>query len=154
MSYKSSYTGAQIDAAIATASTYATGTWTPVLGGTGGATGQTYTKQNGTYTKIGKMVVAQCYIALSSKGTFVGPDYITAITGLPFACGASEGGATVGYFAGLATNKVMVSAYISGGSIILTAMSSAAQSMAAPQIPNSDITNTTQIILTVVYTSA
>ena len=32
---------------------YEEGTWTPVLGGSGGTSGQTYAAQAGTYTKIG-----------------------------------------------------------------------------------------------------
>jgi len=60
---------------------YEEGTWTPVIGGSGGTSGQSYTSQVGTYTKIGRLVTCSFRVILSAKGT------ITAnveIQGLPF----------------------------------------------------------------------
>jgi len=48
---------------------YEEGTWTPVFGGSGGTSGQTYTTQTGRYTKIGKLVTASFDCHLSAKGT-------------------------------------------------------------------------------------
>jgi hypothetical protein len=61
---------------------YEEGTWTPVLGGGGGTSGQTYAIQVGSYVKIGKLVTAYGYVALTNKGTITDG---VEIQGLPFA---------------------------------------------------------------------
>jgi hypothetical protein len=60
---------------------YEEGTWTPVIGGAGGTSGQTYTIQIGEYTKIGKIVRVSFQALLSAKGTITGA---VQIQGLPF----------------------------------------------------------------------
>jgi len=60
---------------------YEEGTWTPSFGGTGGQSGQVYVTQDGTYTKVGRLVTFQGNIALSTKGTITG---FVKINGLPF----------------------------------------------------------------------
>lgn len=72
---------------------YEEGTWTPVLGGTGGTSGQSYASQHGEYVKIGKLVVANGTITFTDKGTLTGD---LQIQGLPFTSGASDDG--TGYF--------------------------------------------------------
>lgn len=57
------------------------GSWTPVIGGSGGTSGQTYTAQVGRYAKWGQLVVIQAYAALSAKGTITGN---VQLQGLPF----------------------------------------------------------------------
>ena len=61
---------------------YETGTFTPALNFTSVNTGVTYGSQQGTYVKIGRLVVVDIYIALTSKGSASGN---CNITGLPFA---------------------------------------------------------------------
>lgn len=56
-------------------------TWTPAVSFGGGTTGITYSAQNGRYSKIGKLVIANGSIILTSKGTSTGN---ASITGLPF----------------------------------------------------------------------
>jgi hypothetical protein len=60
---------------------YEEGTWTPVIGGEGGESGQSYSGQEGHYTKIGRVVTVTFRVVLSAKGTITGN---TAIKGLPF----------------------------------------------------------------------
>jgi len=60
---------------------YEEGSWTPVIGGNGGTSGQTYTAQVGRYVKIGKMVIVQFRAILSAKGIITGS---AEIQGLPF----------------------------------------------------------------------
>lgn len=60
---------------------YEEGTWTPVIGGAGGTSGQAYSNQEGYYVKIGQLVIASCHVALSTKGTITGD---VQIQGLPF----------------------------------------------------------------------
>jgi hypothetical protein len=44
---------------------YEEGSWTPVIGGDGGTSGQTYEAQVGKYQKVGKKVTAWAYVRLS-----------------------------------------------------------------------------------------
>jgi hypothetical protein len=60
---------------------YEEGTWTPAISGTTSASGQTYSDQTGTYTKIGNTCTITGRIALSNKGTITGQPIIT---GMPF----------------------------------------------------------------------
>lgn len=55
--------------------------WTPVIGGSGGTSGQTYTYQVGSAIKIGKLVIAQFDVSASNKGTITGN---AQIQGLPY----------------------------------------------------------------------
>lgn len=60
---------------------YEEGTWTPVIGGFGGTSGQTYSSQVGHYLKIGRFVLVTFNAALTNKGTITGA---VQILGLPF----------------------------------------------------------------------
>jgi hypothetical protein len=59
---------------------YEEGTWTPTISGTSTAGTGTYNAQGGVYTRVGKVVTAQCYINLAAH---TGTGNIS-ITGLPF----------------------------------------------------------------------
>jgi hypothetical protein len=61
---------------------YREGTWTVGITFGGAAVDVTYTRQNGRYIKVGKLVTIWGQLLLSSKGTSNGN---IAITGLPFA---------------------------------------------------------------------
>ncbi len=67
---------------------YEEGTWTPVIGGSGGQSGQTYGLQDGRYVKYGKWVNIIALVlfsgAVGAKGTITG---VVEIQGLPFALG-------------------------------------------------------------------
>ena len=63
---------------------YEEGTWTPSLSFGGGSTGIGYNLQNGTYTKIGRLVHVNFAISLSNKGSSTGN---VGIGGLPFTIG-------------------------------------------------------------------
>jgi len=60
---------------------YEEGTWTPVLGGSGGTSGQTYGFREGKYTKVGNVVTCVALVQLSAKGTITGN---LQIQGFPF----------------------------------------------------------------------
>jgi len=60
---------------------YEEGTWTPGVSFGGATTGITYAQNVASYTKIGRQVTVNGYIALSSKGSATGS---AKITGLPF----------------------------------------------------------------------
>ena len=60
---------------------YEEGTWTPVMGGSGGTSGQSYSTQVGYYVKIGKQVTVTWTTTISTVGTITGN---LQIQGLPF----------------------------------------------------------------------
>jgi hypothetical protein len=85
---------------------YEEGTFTPNFTGASGGEAS-YSSREGSYTKVGRLVVAHVYISLSSKNTLSGS---VQINNLPFTVsnlltGTSvEASGSVGYFAGLATS--------------------------------------------------
>lgn len=56
-------------------------TWAPVLNFGGAHAGQTYSQQDGTATRIGNLLVLQCTLAITAKGTSVGA---ATIAGMPY----------------------------------------------------------------------
>jgi hypothetical protein len=92
---------------------YEEGTWTPILGGEGTNTGQTYTSQSGRYTKIGNRVYVSGYVKLSAVGTLGGA--YAAIKNFPFTASASvsfNGGLNFTYALNFASNIQSLGAYI------------------------------------------
>ena len=63
---------------------YEEGTWTPVIASTGGGT-NTYVRQNGKYTKVGRLVAVEIDVRLNVNSMSTGD---LSLTGLPFATGA------------------------------------------------------------------
>jgi hypothetical protein len=127
---------------------YEEGTWVPVIGGTGGVSGQTYSTQTGTYVKIGQFVMAIFDATLSNKGTITTS---VNIQGLPFTAAAVPGGAVALQFGNLATNWISILAAVIGGTTTATlvAMSAAAASMST--MATADIGNTTRFTGTILY---
>jgi len=91
---------------------YEEGTWTPSVGGTA-----TYTTQSGFYTKVGRLVTAQCQLTINVIGT----GSTTVISGLPFPEGRVQiASISVGFFTGLATNVAFLSGYVDANSSTIT----------------------------------
>ena len=91
---------------------YEEGTWTPILLGSTSESGQTYSGQQGQYTKVGNLVHLRYKVNLSAAGTFTGPYCL--IGGFPFNIqGGNAGGVnTVGdgivYHVGLNSNVYLL----------------------------------------------
>lgn len=116
--------------------------WTPVIGGAGGTTGQTYAGREGRYIKIGRLVVAWFYAELSAKGTITGN---VQIQGLPFTSQASTL-LSIGKIrpASLATNWVSVMLSMSGGGTAAEIVgATAAAASHTTNLATADISNST-----------
>ena len=128
---------------------YEEGTWTPVIGGTGGTSGQSYTIQNGFYTKIGRLVCAGGDVALSNKGTITSNVYIS----LPFTSANINnyisGG--IGYWAGMAINIFFMSGYQIPNTAQFLLQDIGGPSATTGIVATSDLTNTTELIFFCVY---
>jgi hypothetical protein len=85
---------------------YREGAWTPVIGGSGGTSGQAYSFQQGFYVKIGRLVYCEYFVVFSAKGTITGN---AQLQNLPFTSAAQSGMYfNVGRWANLATSVVNV----------------------------------------------
>lgn len=130
---------------------YEEGSWTPVIGGSGGTSGQSYTTQVGRYIKIGKCVVASFKATLSAKGTIT---TTVQIQGLPFTVDNVSNlnhVATLLYNA-LATNWVNVIAVPAVATTVATVFGTAAAATNnATGLVTGDISNTTTLSGTIIY---
>ncbi len=125
---------------------YEEGNWTPSLIGSTGASGQTYTRTNGAYTKIGRQVTCTFEVQLSAVGTVSGT---AQISGLPFPVGNSRRyrtGLTTGRFANMGQAYVILNGQLAENTSVidLYIATAAATSLSTPNATNA-FTNTTAI---------
>jgi hypothetical protein len=127
------------------------GTWTPTLTLGGGSTGIAYTTRIGRYVRIGDLVMATCWIVLSSKGSSTGA---VAITGLPIASvNASDTYHTMpAYFNGLTGASGAMMPYIApnGTSILIEYLGTGM----VTSLTDTNLTATSSIMLTATYLAA
>jgi hypothetical protein len=128
------------------------GTWTPVIGGSGGESGQSYTAQSGHYIRIGPLVYVWAHTQFSALGTINGS---LQLKGLPF---PTINGA--GFFAGAcaySSNLTPNAANLTNILLYASTNASAANlfGMRAGQNPRpldvSDLNPATQFILSLAY---
>tara|TARA_R100000655_G_scaffold56983_1_gene95262 strand:- start:328 stop:1044 length:717 start_codon:yes stop_codon:yes gene_type:complete len=138
---------------------YEEGTWTPIIGGSGGQSGQSYSSgtQTGIYTKIGDLVCCQFYVTLSTKGTISGS--YAVIGGLPFNTSSTFAGAgSIGYWTNLGSSVRSVGLYIPNSLnyayITFETSGSTAGSTSAQIMSSSNIDNTTRFNGTLTYRTA
>ena len=130
---------------------YEEGTWTPVIGGSGGQSDQVYTAQAGFYVKIGKVVFVQGYAQLSTEGTITG---FAEMQGLPFTSENTSNQFAVGtmQWANLATTWVSIVGRVGANASVILLMGAAAAATANnTQLSATDIGNTTFFIFTQMY---
>jgi hypothetical protein len=125
---------------------YEEGTWTPSLIGGTGASGQTYTRTNGAYTKIGRQVTCTFEVQLSALGTVSGT---AQLGGLPFPVGNSRRyrtGLTTGRFANMGQSYVIVNGQLAENASVINLYiaTAAATSLSTPDATDA-FTNTTAI---------
>jgi hypothetical protein len=128
---------------------YEEGYWTPTIIGTT-ATGQTYSAQSASYTKIGNNVHAQCYIDLPTKGTISGP---LRVQGLPFTVTpTNQSAATFAYTVGfnLSSSEVLQGWVYSGNFVYLFR---GGGSTDATQVTTSHIDTSVKLAMQATYTT-
>lgn len=126
---------------------YSAGSWTPTIIGSTTAGTQTYTTQVGSYTRMGRIVVAACRVTLSGTAGAVGN---VLIGGLPVP-GAAAGFRTPVRVINVAnltgyTPDMLVNSFV-GASTNMSLIDSAAGS----PVPVSALTATTSLDLQVIY---
>ena len=98
---------------------YEEGTWTPSVGGTA-----TYTAQQATYTKIGRVVQITAYLIINSIGT----GSSTTISGLPFATATTSNFVNSARALTSATNIVSINCIAAGTTVTLYSRTAASAS--------------------------
>ena len=94
---------------------YEEGSWTPIIGGSSGQSGQSYGAASwGRYVKIGELVTLNFQVVLTTKGTISGT--YAQIQGFPFTS-ATQGGTSgsVSYYANLNTGQYWFGFYADPG---------------------------------------
>jgi hypothetical protein len=120
---------------------YEEGTWTPTFAGTGGNTGQVYGSQDGTYTKVGRLVTFTANISLTTLGTITG---FVRIDGLPFTPQAVPGSRPATTHATGTTITTLPASDVYGGNAFMYLYKiSQTNPTAATQLSQGDLTNTT-----------
>lgn len=132
---------------------YEEGSWTPVIGGSGGTSGQTYASQVGRYLKIGRQVTIWAKVTLTAKGTITG---VVQISGLPF---AADSAAVVPVaaiaWANLGTNWVHVLGLLTQStSVVLIRGAAAAATSSETSLAAADIADNTTLHVTLTYLAA
>jgi len=131
---------------------YEEGSWTPVLGGSGGTSGQSYTVQTGRYVKIGKFIHCHGRIVLSAKGTIT---TALELQGLPFASeNITDAYGTCDcprFQTFTTTNIIHVSGYISPGVTVARLTTQTAASLSNVEMTTSNVGNTSEIMFSLWY---
>ena len=122
---------------------YEEGDWTPVIGGTGGESGQSYSGQVGRYVKIGKVVTLTFNVILSVEGVITTN---VVLKGLPFTLSGDAAAVPI-YWNALITTWVNVIGLAPGGSATLLVRGAAvAATTTGVSLTAADIGNTTQFV--------
>jgi hypothetical protein len=112
---------------------YEEGTWTPTVSG---ASGTTYTTQNGWYTRIGNLVTVGFELTINAAGTITGG---ASIAGLPFTSAATYKSSGSLSFAGtVVTSTVWQGLVIGASQSVLTVYVKTAASASTTSINGSD----------------
>jgi hypothetical protein len=138
--------------------TYETGTWTPVIQGSTTAGVNTYSNQNGDYTKVGRRVTCGMRLRLSAVGTAGNAMAGNAqISGLPFAISQTAISSVAINGAFNVTGVIGDNYYfqIATGTVILFNRNSVVATLTTgSNVPVTDITNSTEFRVTFTYLAA
>lgn len=133
---------------------YEEGTWTPAISGITSASGQTYSIQAGTYTKVGNVCTITGQIVLTNKGTITG---VPIINGMPFSRAGGDQ-SRVPFFIYFENTTVSTN-YVAGlfdesTRILLLKSTATATSSAAFASGNGDLANNTVFNFALTYRTA
>lgn len=122
---------------------YEEGTWTPSVAFGGASVGVTYASRSGTYTKIGRLVVATFDFTLSAKGSSTGN---ASVTGLPFTGVGNAAGVSSTYsgMASLTSEPLFVS---SGTTLPVRQFGATGHA----NVTDANFTNSSRILATISY---
>lgn len=129
---------------------YEEGTWTPSISFGGGTTGITYNSRVGRYLKIGRVVTAQGYVQLTSKGSSTGAANLTS---LPFtSVNVSNAYTTViiSYYNAFSSLNYFLSAYVNTNATTCVFVQGS-NTGGVTAITDGNFTNTSEFIFSITY---
>ncbi len=130
---------------------YEEGTWTPVIGGSGGTSGQVYSFQVGKYVKVGKLVTAYFSISMTTKGTITTS---VQIQGLPFTTENTANlkpSGVISFWNNTVTSFVNLSLVADPNTTAATIYGAAAAATAPTALVTADLNNATDLIGSITY---
>jgi len=148
--------GIQFDARSNKLDDYEEGTWTPTIKGyaQGNPHSETYSLQNGNYTKVGNLVTAHFYVTLSNEGNIAsGSGAYSFISSLPFThAGSTAGSGVMWGWHSLNTGVSHVGCDMSSTSTLAwITQASGTSATQTGYLHTSQITNTTSFRGTLIY---
>lgn len=127
---------------------YEEGVWTPIIGGSGGESGQAYSVQSGKYKKIGSAVLCAFDVRLSTKGKITST---VQLKGFPFSPDSSMPCAIAfSFFQNLATSVYALGASTGGSTVANVSMMTAAATTPS-YLSAADLSNTTTLQGSFIY---
>ena len=126
-------------------------TWTPVIGGSGGTSGQAYSTQVGHAIKVGKQVTAWFRVQLSTLGTITTD---VQIQGLPFTSENTtnlSASVTIGRWSNLTTALVQLSGVMEPNTTAITLWASGSAVTAVSKLAQADLAATSYLEGTITY---
>lgn len=130
---------------------YETGSFTPVIAGNNGVSGQTYSIQEGSYVKVGDLVYVEGRMVLTNKGTLSGTNAM--ITDMPFAAASTAGRGgnwNMNSWSNITGSTYSMKSYSINSSVSVQLT----EGTTGGVVSTGDITNTTQIDFQGVYKAA
>ena len=131
---------------------YEEGTWTPILGGSSGQSGQSYGASSfGRYVKVGGMVTLTWQVVLTNKGTVSGT--YSTLQGFPFTvlAGSGSSSAAISYYANWNTGYYWMGCYADPSSTFAYITGNASAVPNISYIGPAQIANTTVFIGSITY---
>jgi len=130
---------------------YEEGTWTPLIIGSSGTSGQTYSVQSGFYVKIGRTVIAYAKAVASTIGTISGS---ARMSGLPFTVAnvsaVGSAGMVPDWF-GWNNTRVFVGCAPLQNTTQITLRHATAAATSSAAVPVADIVNDSEVKCCVIY---
>ena len=128
-----------------------TGSWTPVIGGSGGTSGQVYSTQFGRYNKLGTQVTAWFRVQLSTLGTITTD---VQIQGLPFTAENTTNFSacvTIGRWTNLTTALVQLSGVLEPNTTAITLWGAGSAVTGVSKLAQADLAATSYLEGTITY---
>ena len=131
---------------------YLSGTWTPALAFDGATTGITYGGAFGIYVVVGKLVLVQGVLVLTSKGSATGN---ASVSGLPIASAASQSAWLTLAWQNMTSSYVNMIGYVATGVTTISIRGiTAASTQNVTTVTNAGFANNTTLYIHGTYTAA
>jgi hypothetical protein len=130
---------------------YEEGAWTPLIDGSGGTSGQSYTTQSGRYQRVGQVVHCQCVVKLSAKGTITGYARVSGLPLTPNAVPTYNVAANSIAQASISDGHLFYAQQYAGNPFCYLYESDISEDEGLTQVTTSVINDDTEIILSLTY---